>query len=215
MILSVSNRSDTDMNGKKLLCRTMTAHKYCNRMKDCSYAHDLQEQQLDAGKLIALQIMFDRDMECPEDQLDQMYYEALSMCRLCDGCVTGDCTGGYNCRNGTCHPSLLICCDDLFSGSCDRPTYLDPIPEIGARFGPTDDDSRSRMRCCAGYHITSSNTIPYNEYVRQKCEQYHLSPNQEQIDPFQQKDSDYDELMDFRDLDKALAEYLQIGDDSE
>jgi len=195
------------ISGRKLLCRLMTAHKYCNRGPDCAYAHTLREQELEPGRLIAIRMMLDCSLACPEDQIDLVYHEALSMCRLCDSCVKKECTGGYNCYNGACHRDLLVCCDDIFAGSCENELYQDSLPKVASRF--FQEDIQPRMRCISGYHLTSDTLLPYNDYVRLKCNQYDCNRVLQQCDPFQQREAiDYDQFLDFRELDLALAEYL-------
>lgn len=172
------------VNGKKLMCRSMTAHKYCIRMHDCSYAHTLEEQQLDPAKLLTIQLMLNREMIHPVHQIDRIYQESLSMSRLCDGCHNGDCTGGYNCRNGACHRELLVCCDDIYNQSCTRMIIKNvPLPEVAKRF--YTEGTIPCDRCYNGYHLTSGGILSYNEYVRQKCVQYDQSADRlSSIDPF-------------------------------
>lgn len=193
------------INGKKLMCRSMTAHKYCSRMHDCSYAHNLEEQQLDPAKLLAIQLMLDRNHEYPIDQIDRIYPEFLSMSRLCEGCHNHDCTGGYNCRNGACHQELLVCCDDIVNKSCTQPIIKDAkLPEIAKRF--YTDGAIPCNKCAKGYHLTSGGVLSYNEYVRQKCIQYdQLDGASQSVNPFERiVDRSIEEGIDFAEMFRVL-----------
>jgi hypothetical protein len=44
--------------------------------------------------------------------------DLLTYTKLCDNCINKKCTGGYNCKYGSCLQKYLICYDDLNYNHC-------------------------------------------------------------------------------------------------
>jgi hypothetical protein len=65
-----------------------------------------------------------------------LYNNLLCLTVLCMDCHNNTCTGGYNCKNGSCDSKLVICKLDLNSGNCSG--------------------------SCGKIHLTSKNMKPYN-----------------------------------------------------
>ena len=108
-------------NHKKLLCKNVISNKTCKYGSKCLYAHSLSEQKLDeirdkAYKIIKGEI----DVSGINVHLERDLYKVLlTLCEMCVGCKENNCTGGYNCKHGSCSSNYIICGVDLNNGSCE------------------------------------------------------------------------------------------------
>ena len=131
-------------NYKKILCYNILNKKICSYGDKCLFAHNLKEQIINKNKKkIIDMILNDNNLAyfniCEDDDF---YKELLVFTVRCNKCYENICNGGYNCKNGVCCDSLLICKDDLITGKCKNNVI--------------------NKYCCNGIHLTEKNLIPYN-----------------------------------------------------
>jgi hypothetical protein len=109
-------------NQKKILCQNFITYNSCIYEDKCSYAHNLNEQNIDPFRKQILDIITGtQDLEYLTKDLHQFKLitkELLIFTKLCDNCIINKCIGGYNCKNGSCKKDFLLCYEDLNYGSC-------------------------------------------------------------------------------------------------
>lgn len=112
------------INHKKILCENYIVNNYCDHGIKCSYAHSLNEQNIDPCRQNTLNILNSKDdlgyINWDDIIYNNLMQELLSYTKLCDNCINKKCTGGYNCKYGSCLEKYLICYDDLNYGHCDN-----------------------------------------------------------------------------------------------
>ncbi len=109
-------------NHKKILCKNYINSNFCRHGYKCSYAHNLEEQNIDAYRQNTLDIL-KSDTDLSYINFSQYQYkilmkDLLTYTKLCDSCVEKKCTGGYNCKYGSCSEKFVICYDDLNYNYC-------------------------------------------------------------------------------------------------
>ncbi len=109
-------------NHKKILCNNYINNNTCQHGLKCSYAHNLEEQNIDAYRQKTLDILNSNDdlsyIDFTQFQYKILMKDLLTYTKLCDNCINKKCTGGYNCKYGTCLQKYLICYDDLNYNYC-------------------------------------------------------------------------------------------------
>lgn len=164
----------SQFNKKRLICFSAINDEKCCYGNNCTYAHSLEEQQIDDEKKFIYQIILDKILmnffSMTNPKTDEIYKQLLFLTNICESCLSQKCTGGYNCRNGINNRSLKICKNDLLTGEC-----LNKILNI-----QMDDDiikkiSSPNFRACEeykgclnGHHLTLRNLIPYYKYIHMK-----------------------------------------------
>jgi hypothetical protein len=123
----------------------------CAFMTTCLYAHNLEEQNVDASRKEAINILKDlagisqqkiHNLSKIETENSPVYDLFLLYTKTCQSCVQNKCVGGYNCKFGSPLESLVVCIDDLISGDC------------------------SKLQCDK-LHLSQAGFIPYTERQRQ------------------------------------------------
>lgn len=113
----------TDLGKIKIvLCENILKKKSCQYKDNCRYAHSLAEQKLDKNRTFIISVLTNRKLRL--DKIDFKsnpgYYDILSLfTKLCDGCKTKKCAGGYNCKYGSPLLELVVCASDLKTGLCE------------------------------------------------------------------------------------------------
>lgn len=107
---------------KNMLCKNMISKNTCHYGNKCLYAHSLEEQKMSDIRKKAFQLI---SGEINADTVNiyvnrDLYKTLLSMCDVCEKCVDGKCTGGYNCREGVYDKKYVVCRSDLNNGTCDN-----------------------------------------------------------------------------------------------
>lgn len=107
-------------NYKKMLCENMVLRGSCNYGTRCNYAHNLNEQIIETSKKQAYDIIrSDNNLSHINLQKDLLLYKTLmGLGKICESCEKRKCTGGFNCKFGTCDKSYQICTKDLNTGDC-------------------------------------------------------------------------------------------------
>jgi hypothetical protein len=140
-------------NHKKLLCNNIVNGIKCLYRHKCMFAHELSEQKVDNDRLLAIKIVSKvNDLSYVDIYNNkQLFDEMIILTKECKNCINNKCTGGYNCKYGTCLKELKICYDDLMCGKCINFVDLE-------------------TKCCLnGIHLTEKKLIPYSQ--RQNIEE--------------------------------------------
>ena len=92
-----------DINGrKKILCQNMIKNNQCKYGDKCSYAHNLNEQNILPLRKRAYDIIKNNidlnniDLHSEEN----LYKTLLELTKSCKNCNNNNCIGGYNCKLG-------------------------------------------------------------------------------------------------------------------
>lgn len=116
-------REQKKENHKKMLCTNMTINGKCDYGTKCLYAHSLSEQNVEPARKKVLDILVMDDLSHIDLAVERDVYRNLSiLTKMCDDCYRRKCTGGYNCKYGSCEPKILVCYDDLNYGNCTNPS---------------------------------------------------------------------------------------------
>lgn len=108
-----------NFNKKKLLCNSIINNLSCKYGDKCLYAHNLSEQNIDKIKKKAYDIIIKNDIYDIDLSKDkELAKTLLQMTKLCKDCDNGNCSGGYNCKNGVMNIKYKICYDDLMYNNC-------------------------------------------------------------------------------------------------
>jgi hypothetical protein len=141
LINSKKNKNNKKENHKKILCKNIISNKVCKYGDKCLYAHSLEEQKLELlreraydlikGKISGenINIYLEKDL----------YKTLLTLCDLCNKCHNNNCTGGYNCKHGTCRKEFIVCGNNLYNGKCNGK--------------------------CGKIHLTNNGLKPYFTYI--------------------------------------------------
>lgn len=107
-------------NHKKILCHNMILYNKCDYGNKCLYAHSLEDQNVDTIREYAYKIIkSDNDLSMINLNKDkELYRTLLSLSKPCQDCINHKCTGGYNCKYGTCDTIYTVCENDLIVGIC-------------------------------------------------------------------------------------------------
>jgi len=109
-------------NYKKTLCKNMGLYGSCVYGNKCKYAHNLKDQNIEPIRKQVLDYINNNDdlthINLVEDK--KLYFEFLTMTKLCYLCNDNKCSGGYNCKNGSYDKNIIICISDLNKGSCEN-----------------------------------------------------------------------------------------------
>lgn len=131
-------------NQKKVLCTKMIKNGQCQYGMKCTFAHSLEEQNVEplrkkAYTIIKGSALLD-DIDLYHDR--ELFNILRRLTRTCFRCVNKQCTGGYNCNNGAIDEKHTICFDDLMRGKCNR-----------------------MITKCNKVHLTERNLIPYHSQL--------------------------------------------------
>uniref|UniRef100_A0A6C0LQX8 C3H1-type domain-containing protein n=1 Tax=viral metagenome TaxID=1070528 RepID=A0A6C0LQX8_9ZZZZ len=154
---------------KRLICFSYLNGDKCQYNKTCTYAHGKEEQIIDSEKKYIYKIILSKNpTEIIENVSENIYKQLMTLTSLCDRCKNKRCTGGYNCRNGSCDFSLKLCKNDLLTGQC-----INKILEIkvdSVIFSKINDITSPNIYngCLNGHHITERGLIPYCKHIYQK-----------------------------------------------
>jgi hypothetical protein len=110
------------VNYKKILCINYIYDNKCVHQNRCSYAHSLEEQNVDAYRQKTIDLLNSSNdlsyIDFSSYQNKYLMKDLLTYTKLCKNCIGKKCTGGYNCKFGSCLEKYLICYDDLNYGVC-------------------------------------------------------------------------------------------------
>lgn len=155
---------------KRLICFSVINKTKCNYQEKCIYAHSLEEQYVDEDKFFFYQIVLDKNLmnffSLTNPKTDDIYQCLFLFTQICNKCLTNKCTGGFNCRNGICHPSLKICRNDFLTGQCSNNIVKIEIDNrIIHKFEKNEFTRCNEYTGCSnGHHLTSRNLMPYYKY---------------------------------------------------
>lgn len=166
-------------NDKRLICNSVTSdgsvlnqreNFICCHGPKCSYAHSLEEQRIDEKKLSIYRSILDKDqtLAISEDPASyaEIYRGFIAASSICERCYSGECTGGYNCRNGACCHDLLICRDDLLTGCCTNEIHLSKLSSRTIeKFRDMIALSESYPCCSNGHHLSQRNVPSYGIFL--------------------------------------------------
>jgi len=139
------SRSSRNENYKKILCKNINNVGKCIYNNKCLYAHSLEEQNVEPIRILAYD-MIKKDENLSHIDLSRnkyLYNNLLSLAKECEICLDKKCTGGYNCKHGTCDKKYTICQIDLNKGTCDEK--------------------------CGKIHLTKKGLIPYGVNMMKKA----------------------------------------------
>lgn len=133
-------------NIKKILCNNIVNGYKCVYRNKCMFAHDLSEQHIDTNREIVIRMINEYNNLSHIDIYNnkQLFNEMIILTKECKNCMNGKCTGGYNCKFGTCKKNIKICHDDLMCGKCQN-------------------NINENKHCINGIHLTEKKLIPYNQ----------------------------------------------------
>lgn len=118
----IKNDNKKKFNHKKILCINFITNNNCNHGSKCSYAHSLNEQNIDAYRQKTIDILNSNDdlsyIDFKLYQYKILMKDLLTYTKLCESCINKKCTGGYNCKYGSCLEKYVICYDDLNYNYC-------------------------------------------------------------------------------------------------
>ena len=148
---------------RRLLCFSVINSIRCKYGNNCTYAHSLEEQEVDPERWDSYRTILAHDLS----EIDgDTYQNLLPYANLCDGCSKSCCTGGYNCRNGSCCKSFKLCKNDFLTGGCvNELIVISFSDELKEKFRIADN---IYLGCDNGLHLTERSMIPYNRYLYQK-----------------------------------------------
>lgn len=164
----------THCNEKRLLCFSILNGEPCTYGNYCTYAHSLTEQIIDGDKKFIYQIILDKYLMSffspTNPKTDEIYKHLLFMSHICDNCINGKCTGGYNCRNGIFDTSLKLCKNDLLTGEClNKLIKINVDHNIISKLEDKEFNACDEYYgCINGHHLTERNLLPYYKHVHQK-----------------------------------------------
>lgn len=164
----------THCNEKRLLCFSILNGEKCTYGNYCTYAHSLEEQIVDSDKKFIYQIMLDENLmnffSPINPKTDEIYKSLLFLTHVCENCINGKCTGGYNCRNGIFDTSIKLCKNDLLTGEClNKLIKINVDPSITSKLESDEFKACDEYYgCINGHHLTERKLIPYYKYVHQK-----------------------------------------------
>jgi hypothetical protein len=159
---------------KRLICFSTINREPCKYSSNCTYAHSLNEQVIDDGKLHIYNIIADKNLggfiSMSMSKREQIYELLSFFTHYCDKCNNNQCTGGYNCRNGACVAFLKICKNDLMSGECINPIInIQPDTNVIDKLKSDNFEPCHEYKgCINGHHLTSRGLMPYCKYLHQK-----------------------------------------------
>jgi hypothetical protein len=163
---------DAMHNEKRLLCFSVLNNQICSFRNKCTYAHDLDEQIIDIDRKFVYQIVLDNNLmdffSITNPKTDEIYKALLLMTQVCDNCINGRCTGGYNCKHGVLDTSLKLCKNDLMMGECiNKIQTINVNPLI---FEKIDNITKSTeyKGCLNGHHLTFRGFLPYYKFLNTK-----------------------------------------------
>jgi len=168
-------------NYKKTLCKNMGMYGSCVYGSKCKYAHTLKDQNIEPIRKQVLDYINNNEdlthINLVEDK--KLYFELLTLTKLCYLCNDNKCSGGYNCKNGSYDKSIIICIVDLNKGNCDNNE-------------------------CNKIHLTKRGLIPF-DIVFNRSVKINFIPKREIIDDVYFSDSGDDNMGGSR-RDKVIGE---------
>lgn len=114
---------------KKVLCFNILNRLDCPYENDCIYAHNLSEQNIEKIREEAYNIIRGDFNLSGLDLVNNKHLtkNLIALTKLCNGCCTGSCPGGYNCKYGVFSKSNQICYDDMIKGKCKYKNKCDKM----------------------------------------------------------------------------------------
>jgi hypothetical protein len=139
------------INQKKLLCKNIINQKICSYGNKCHFAHNLEEQNVNSKRKYAYSILTLNDLShISLDENFTLYKSLLELTFICKDCITNKCSGGYNCKFGTCLSKYHVCNNDLIDGNCTNAN-------------------------CTKIHLTKKGLIPYNKKIIKQTKTFKLN----------------------------------------
>jgi len=120
-------------NLKKILCYNIITNNVCNYGNKCLYAHTLTDQNIDRKRKIAYDIIINKkNLDKINLKINyNLYTTLLELTKVCELCINNKCTGGYNCKYGSCLKKYCICLKDINYGNCKDKCGLIHLTEYG------------------------------------------------------------------------------------
>lgn len=138
---------------KIILCTSATKNIVC-RWNECSFAHDIREQNVDPARMLLYNIILDKkeaNRVLSKQDIDDIYV----LCETCSGCLMGTCQGGLNCRNGAYRPTFKICRNDLNHCCINKSVELLPDRKLIAELFPEIELEDNYYGCLNGHHLST------------------------------------------------------------
>ena len=106
---------------KKTMCKNVANYNTCSQGENCHFAHSLDEQVIDNDRKYVYNLLNDTtDLSDINLNENKSLYDILKiLTNICSKCLENHCTGGYNCRNGSCIKKYQLCARDLNYGFCN------------------------------------------------------------------------------------------------
>lgn len=164
----------THCNEKRLICFSTINNEPCTYGSNCTYAHSHNEQIIDEDKKYIYRIILDKKLmnffSMTNPKTEEIYKHLLFMTHLCESCINKKCTGGFNCRNGVCIPSLKLCKNDLLTGECiNKIIDIDVDEQTIEKLKTSNFEACDEYKgCLNGHHLTDRGLVPYYKFVHQK-----------------------------------------------
>ena len=143
---NIKKKKPKKENHKKILCHNMISSGKCCYGDKCLYAHDFKEQKLEPIREKAYNILSNKNLKNLNIYQDkELYKTLLILSHVCENCINNKCTGGYNCKYGSCKKDFVICSYDLNNKNCDN-------------------------KQCNKIHLTDYGLVPYFNHISNNYE---------------------------------------------
>lgn len=182
----------THSNKKRLLCHSTINNEECPYKNFCTYAHTLNEQNIDSDKKIIYQMILDKNLAqyINDTNIFDIYKNLLHNIKICDTCIDKKCTGGYNCRNGIFCESLKICRNDLLTGNCLNKIISISIDKHILEKINNIELLETYEGCINGHHLSIRGLLPYYKILND----IEKANNNEKVKAYIEKNQDYSSL---------------------
>ena len=137
---------------KIILCTSTAKNTEC-KWVECSFAHDINEQNIDPIRKHLYQLIFDKQSVgtvLSDDDVNKFYV----LCDTCSGCLIGLCQGGLNCRNGAYCPSFRVCRNDLNHCCLNKQIEILPDRKLIEKILPEFQLEEKYYGCINGHHLS-------------------------------------------------------------
>ena len=138
---------------KLILCTSATKNIDCKWL-ECSFAHDIKEQNIESIRMNLYKIILDKNYSnyvLTDNDIHNLYV----LCDICSGCIMGNCQGGLNCRNGAFRPSFKICRNDLNHCCINKKIEILPDRKLISTLFPQIEMEEYYYGCINGHHLSS------------------------------------------------------------
>lgn len=159
-------------NEKRLICYSIINNNQCQFGKNCTYAHNYDDQIIDNDRMAVYRIILDstmKDLNIINEPKKNLFYKQLLFCtNQCELCSENKCPGGYNCRNGVNLEDLKVCKNDFLTGECmNRKININISDKIKNKI--TDIVLPNCYEgCINGHHLSSRGLNPYYKFLHMK-----------------------------------------------